>query len=270
MEELRENIALLVENGLCIAFSGGVDSSVLLKIASQEAKKQNKPIFAVTFETKLHPCADVENAKKVAKEAGAIHDIIKVDELNDVDILNNPVDRCYKCKQYLFEKLVEFAEEKSLKNIIDGTNFDDLGEYRPGIKALRELGIKSPLADLKITKNKVRQYAEKMGLSVSNRPSAPCLATRLPYNTKIDFEILKQIDNGEIYLKSMGFLVNRIRLHGDVARIEIKKEQFAEFLAKNEEILQNLKEIGFVYITLDVEGFRSGSMDIYVKEEKWT
>ncbi|MFI3116293.1 MAG: ATP-dependent sacrificial sulfur transferase LarE [Clostridia bacterium] len=266
MEKLREKIKSLLDSDLCVAFSGGVDSSVILKIACEEAKKLQKNVFAVTFETKLHPFSDIEVSKKVAFDTGAIHHIIKVNELENVDILNNPVDRCYKCKKYLFETLVDFAKEKGIKNVIEGTNFDDLSEYRPGIKALSELSIISPLAELEISKEMVRKYAHELGLSVSNRPSAPCLATRLPYNTKIDFELLEKIDLGETYLKELGFLVNRIRVHDDIARIEIKKEDFERFIAKNIEITKKLKEIGFVYITLDIEGFRSGSMDIYVKE----
>lgn len=269
MIQLHQKIGKLVENGLCVAFSGGVDSSLILKVACIEAKKQGKEVFAVTFETKLHPCTDIEIAEKVAKDIGAKHYVIQINELENREILKNPVDRCYICKKYLFEKLVIFAKEKGLENIIEGTNFEDLSEYRPGIKALKEIGIISPLADLKISKSRVRQYAEELGISVSNRPSAPCLATRLPYGTTIDLELLGKIDLGENYLKTLGFDVNRIRIHGDIARIEIKKSDFAKFLEKNDEIVNKLKTLGFVYITLDVEGFRSGSMDIYVKEEKW-
>lgn len=269
MENLHKKIAKLTKDGLCVAFSGGVDSSVILKIACMEAKKQNKEIYAVTFETKLHPCADIEIARQIANDVGALHKIISVNELESKELLHNPVDRCYICKRYLFSKLVEFAEQNGIKNIIDGTNFEDLSEYRPGIKALKELKIISPLAELEISKADVRKYAEKLGLSVAKRPSAPCLATRLPYNTKIDFALLEKIDLGEKYLSSLGFLVNRIRVHNDIARIEIKNEDFASFINQKDQIIAKLKEIGFIYITLDIEGFRSGSMDVYVKEGKW-
>ncbi|MFI3228097.1 MAG: ATP-dependent sacrificial sulfur transferase LarE [Clostridia bacterium] len=267
MEQLQKKMKELLTEGLCVAFSGGVDSSVILKLACIEAKKQNKEVFAVTFETKLHPCADIEIAKKVAKDVGATHHIIKVNELDNVEILNNPVDRCYICKKYLFQNLKTFAQENGIKNVIDGTNFDDLKEYRPGIKALNELGVISPLVELEINKKQVREFAEKLGLSVSKRPSAPCLATRLPYNTKIEFELLEKIDIGENFLKSIGFLVNRIRVHGDIARIEIEKCKFSDFIEQNNKITQELQEIGFTYITLDMQGFRSGSMDIYVRGE---
>lgn len=256
----------MVNDGLCIAFSGGVDSSLLLKIACDEAKITNTKVYAVTFDTKLHPVGDVTIAKRVATEFGAEHYIIKIDELANVDILNNPIDRCYRCKKHLFENLILFANENNLSNIIDGTNFDDTKEYRPGIKALKELNIISPLAELQITKQKVRKFAESLGISVANRPSAPCLATRLPYNTAIDYELLAKIEKGETYLKELGFAVNRIRVHLDIARIEILPKQFNLFIQNNTEITNYLKNLGFTYITLDIEGFRSGSMDIHIKE----
>ncbi len=267
MKELIDRMTDLVKKDIAIAFSGGVDSSLLLKIACDIAKKQNTKVYAVTFNTKLHPMCDLENAQAIAKEVGAVHHIIDVNEFDSVDIKNNPVDRCYRCKHYLFSQLKGFAKQKNIQTIIDGTNFDDLSAYRPGIQALKELGICSPLADLRITKPTVREWAKELGLSVSIRPSAPCLATRLPYNTKIDFSVLEQIDRGEEFLKSLGFAVARIRLHGDIARIEIQPDFFALFLEKKEQIMRELQNLGFVYITLDLEGFRSGSMDIYIKKE---
>ncbi len=267
MIKLKQRIRELIDEGLAIAFSGGVDSSILLKIACDEAKAMHKKVHAITFETKLHPSCDLENAEKIATEVGAVHHIIRVNELDNIDIKFNPVDRCYKCKHYLFSSLIEFAKKLELKNIIDGTNFDDLSQYRPGIKALAELGIISPLAELKISKAEVRKIASELGLTVSNRPSAPCLATRLPYNTEIDFALLENIDKGEDYLKSLGFLVNRIRVHKDIARIEIEKMQFSLFIEKSELITAELKKLGFTYITLDLEGFRSGSMDINLTQK---
>ncbi|WP_409969490.1 ATP-dependent sacrificial sulfur transferase LarE [Bengtsoniella intestinalis] len=264
MDALRRTLHTMVAEGACIAFSGGVDSSILLQISCQEGKKLGKPVYAVTFETKLHPCADLAIAQSVAQETGAIHHVIAVNELDNPAMLQNPIDRCYQCKKYLFATLVDFAKQHHLPHIIDGTNADDLTVYRPGIKALRELGIVSPLAELGISKAQVRDLASAMGLSVSNRPSAPCLATRLPYNTPIDFDTLHQIDLGETYLKDMGFAVCRIRLHGDIARIEIPKADFPQFLAKQEPIVLHLKHLGFPYVTLDLEGFRSGSMDIHL------
>lgn len=267
MQNLINKITPLVIDGLCVAFSGGVDSSLLLKIACDIGKNLSLPIYAVTFETKLHPSTDLVIAKKVANELGAIHHIVKVDELSNINITNNPIDRCYRCKKYLFQTLLEFAKEKNIKNVIDGTNYDDTHEYRPGIKALQELGIISPLVELQITKPMVRQMANSLGISVAKRPSAPCLATRLPYNTDIDYDILEKIEQGETFLKSLGFSTNRIRLHNDIVRIEIPPNQFTEFITLNEKITEFLQNLGFIYITLDIEGFRSGSMDIKIKKE---
>ncbi len=268
MEKIRERIKALLTGDIVIAFSGGVDSSLLLKLTCEEGEKLGKKVYAVTFETKLHPACDLDNAKKIAEEVGAIHHVIQVDELENIDIKYNPEDRCYRCKYYLFQTLKAYAEKVSAVNILDGTNYDDLSAYRPGIQALKELGIISPLVELEITKREVRQYAKDLGLSVSNRPSAPCLATRLPYGAEIDFDLLEQIDQGEDYLKTIGFAVNRIRVHGDIARIEIEKKQFTVFKEQSEEIVEQLKKLGFVYITLDMEGFRSGSMDIHINKEK--
>lgn len=263
-EILRKKIGPMVGKGLCVAFSGGVDSSLLLKIACDLGKIQDKQVFAVTFDTELHPSADLPLAKAMAQEFGATHQIISVNEFESVDILNNPIDRCYRCKKHLFQTLLQFSQENKLLYTIDGTNFDDLSAYRPGIQALKELGVSSPLAEEKITKETVRQIAVHLGISVANRPSSPCLATRLPYNTAISMELLKKIDQGEELLQKKGFLVNRIRVHGDIARVEILPEQFTSFLELGDEVISPLKSLGFRYITLDLEGLRSGSMDIHL------
>lgn len=259
---LKNEMSRFVEEGVCIAFSGGVDSSLILKIACEISKEKNKAIYAVTFDTKLHPKSDITISKQVAKTMGAIHKVIKIDEFENEEILMNPIDRCYQCKKYLFTQLLNFAKANNIKYIIDGTNADDLNEYRPGLKALSELGVISPLAKLGISKKEVREMAKKLDISVANRPSTPCLATRLPYNTRITVELLENIEKAEKYIKKLGFEVVRVRVHGDIVRIEIEKEQFLKFLDKKDLIISYLKDLGFVYISLDLEGFRSGSMDI--------
>ncbi|MFI3174677.1 MAG: ATP-dependent sacrificial sulfur transferase LarE [Bacillota bacterium] len=270
IEILAQRMETLVKEGVCIAFSGGADSALLLKMASlakEKIMKETKKlpvVVALTFDTALHPKTDLVAAKKLTEEFQVEHVIFSINELDNEVILQNPVDRCYHCKKYLFETVKTFAKEREISHIIDGTNFDDLSEYRPGLLALKELQIESPLAEAEITKEKVREQLKKLGLAVAKRPSAPCLATRIPYDTKIDLELLAQIDKGEQYLQSIGFLVNRIRVHGLIARIEIEKSQFALFLQKQEEITQVLHDLNFTYITLDLEGFRSGSMDIHL------
>lgn len=164
----------------------------------------------------------------------------------------------------MFEKLLAYADEAGAETILEGTNEDDLHVYRPGLVAVRELGVKSPLAEAHLTKPEVRALAKKEGISVANRPAAPCLATRLPYGSELDFEVLKKIDEGEQYMKSLGFEIVRIRLHGNVTRIEVPVAEFGKFMEQREAVLAKLKELGFVYVTLDMEGFRSGSMDVDV------
>ena len=165
----------------------------------------------------------------------------------------------------LFEKLVEFAHENGYKTVADGTNADDHNEYRPGIQALGELGVVSPLAELGITKNEVRHFAKELGIRVHNKPSAPCMATRFPYNTEITRESLEKVELAENYLKQCGLEVCRLRVHSDIARIEVKEEDFEKVLINRKNIASELKKIGFTYITLDIEGFRSGSMDVGLK-----
>ncbi len=246
------------EDGLCLAFSGGVDSTVLLKLATLS----NINVIAVTFDTYLHPVRDIESSMAIAKEFGVEHYVIKINELENHNIFNNPPNRCYHCKHLLFSKLKDFALLKGYKTLIDGTNFDDLHEYRPGLQALKELEVLSPFALLEIKKETVRQIARELKLDVSEKPSSPCLATRIPYNTMIKPAQLKQIESAEEYLKTLGFNNIRVRYHGDTARIEIDTKDIIKAAKQAREISVKLKEIGFVYVTLDLEGFRSGSMDI--------
>lgn len=258
---LKERMRELAKEDICLAFSGGVDSSLLLKLAADEAAKTGKKVYAVTFDSRLHPSCDLEIARRVAAELGGIHEIISVDELEQEEIRQNPVNRCYLCKRHLFTTLTQLAREKGVRYILDGTNEDDMHVYRPGIKALKELGIISPLAELHITKDSVKKLAAEYGISVASRPSTPCMATRLPYNTRIDYDVLSRIEQGEAYLKGLVQGNVRLRLHGEIARLEVDESSFSNILEMRHEITEKLKGLGFMYVTLDLEGFRSGSMD---------
>ncbi|MEW3562680.1 ATP-dependent sacrificial sulfur transferase LarE, partial [Enterococcus avium] len=238
---------------VCIAFSGGVDSSLLLKIACDNGRKYKTPVYAVTFNTMLHPACDLDTAKKVARELGAEHVVIQVDELEMEGMRDNPPERCYLCKKHLFTALLDFAREKGITCILDGTNEDDTHVYRPGIRALKELGIISPLALCHITKRQVKELSSAFGISVASRPSTPCMATRLPYGTKLDYEILRKIEKGEAYLRTVFEGNVRLRLHQDTVRLELDPAQMAAALEKREEICSVLKKLGFSYITLDLE-----------------
>ena len=264
--KLLEEVDRLSQEDVVLAFSGGVDSSLLLKLFSKSTKKTGKKVYAVTVHTKIHPMKDLEISRRVADEMGVEHKIISIDELKEAGIEDNPVNRCYLCKKSIFEKLQRYAEELGVKQVVEGTNEDDLHVYRPGIKAIRELGINSPLADSGFTKEEVRKLAAELGVSVSNRPSTPCMATRFPYGTILDYESIQKVEEAEKWLRDLGFYNVRIRVHGDIARIEVDKNEMIMLLEKLEEIVEKLKEFGYDYITLDLEGFRSGSMDIHIKK----
>lgn len=272
-EENRESYLKLitylkehVNEGIGIAFSGGVDSSLLLKLACDVGKQYGRPVLAITFETKLHPHGDLEEATRMASDFGAVHKAIEVDEFSDPEIMRNPEDRCYRCKNLLFRTLIHHANMEDYHYLMDGTNYDDRNVYRPGMQALKELGIRSPLLELEITKAQIRSLAADLGIASSDRPSAPCLATRLPYGTKLDFEVLARLDQGEHYIRALGFYNVRLRLHQDILRIEVDQADFMTFMEKRENIINEMKRLGFLYITLDMEGFRSGSMDIKIQK----
>lgn len=261
-DKLKQMMDEYAKAPVCLAFSGGVDSSLLLKLACESGRKYKNPVYAVTFHTMLHPACDLDTAKRVADEMGAEHIVIQVDELQMEGMKDNPPDRCYLCKKHLFTTLLEFAREKNVTCILDGTNEDDMHVYRPGIKALKELGIISPLALCHITKKEVKELAAELSVSVASRPSTPCMATRLPYGTKLDYEILRKIERGEEYLRTVFRGNVRLRLHRDTVRLELDPAQMVAAVEKRDEICKKLKELGFCYITLDLEGFRSGSMDL--------
>lgn len=218
----------------------------------------NHPVLAITFETKLHPHGDLAEAKALAESFGAVHKVIEVDEFADPEIMYNPVDRCYRCKNLLFKTLIKTAEDEDYHYLIDGSNYDDLNAYRPGMRALKELGIHSPLLELQITKKEIRSLSSDLNIVTSTRPSAPCLATRLPYGAALDFNLLERIDLGEKFIKSLGFYNVRLRAHNDILRIEIDKEDFMKFMECQEAVLKRLKELSFVYITLDLGRFPFG------------
>ncbi len=263
-DKLLQQIHTYAQEDTALAFSGGVDSALLLYLLSQAARETGRQIYAVTFQTALHPQADVSYARQFARSLGIDCHVLKVNELEDTLILDNPPDRCYYCKKMLYEKLLEFAGEHGISNVLEGSNGDDLHVYRPGFRAVQELGIASPLAQYRITKAQVRQMAGEYGLSCASRPSAPCLATRIPYHTPLDMHLLARIDQGEQFLKSLGFDNVRIRVHRDIARIETDPGQFSLFLQKRKEIIRGLQALGLSYLTLDLEGFRSGSMDVHL------
>ncbi|MDE5909512.1 MAG: ATP-dependent sacrificial sulfur transferase LarE [Lachnospiraceae bacterium] len=265
--KLIHKMAQYASQDVAVAFSGGVDSCLILKLACAAAEETGNRVYAITMQTRLHPNGEIEEARKVCEEIGAVHIVIAADELEGAGIMSNPVNRCYLCKRYLFLKMRERADELLVSVILEGTNEDDLHVYRPGIQALRELQITSPLAEIGFTKAEVRRMAGEYGLTSAKKPSAPCLATRFPYGTELSYERMAQVEKGETFLKGFGLHNVRIRVHDKLARIEVDESIFVDFLSHKEEIISYLKNLGFVYITLDMEGFRSGSMDVEISKK---
>lgn len=265
-QKLQKQMLVYAQGDMLVAFSGGVDSSLILKLAVQAAAKTGHKVYGIMVHTMLHPMGEVEDARTTAEQIGAEFRVLEIDELKGADILDNPVDRCYRCKKYLFRNLIEEGEKLGVSAMMEGTNEDDLHVYRPGLRAIRELGIHSPLAEAGMTKAEVRKLAGELGISVSNKPSMPCLATRFPYGTRISYEAMRKVDEGEVFVRSLGFYNVRLRIHNDVARIEVDVNEMPRLLEHCEQIVAKLKNLGYDYITVDLEGFRSGSMDLHVKK----
>ncbi len=261
LNELRRMLEDLSADGVCAAFSGGVDSTLLLTVLSEIYARKPFPLLAVVFATAVHTAEETASAMKQAEELGVPAERVERDVLSDPVLRGNPKDRCYHCKRALFSEMKRIAEAHGIRNLVDGTNADDTKVYRPGRKALEELGVLSPLAVCGFTKDEIRAAARGLLIPVADKPSTPCLATRFPYDTAMTDEALRRVERGEAVLREFGLKVVRLRVHGDVARIETDPDGFELASARRFEIAFALRKEGFPYVTLDLEGFRSGSMD---------
>ena len=253
---------------LAVAFSGGVDSSLLLKLACEGAGTSGRKVWAVTVKSELQPEQDMRLAAEEAKGSEAEHVVLKICVLENDGIRNNSKDRCYLCKRLMFAHIRAFAEKKGTSVVLEGTNADDLHVFRPGIRALRELGIRSPFAEAGFGKEDVRKLAAEYGLSAAERPSAPCLATRFPYGAELTQESLHMAEQGEAFLHDQGFQTVRLRVHGRLARVEVPAGELTRLLDCRREVTEYLHELGYRRVTADLEGFRSGSMDEAENEEE--
>lgn len=243
-----------------VAFSGGVDSTLLLAEALDVLGKAN--VLAVTLTGSLFPPEEVYETNALAERLGAAHTVLAQHPLEVAGLADNPPDRCYVCKRALFRSVTDLAEERGLAEVLDGSNADDANAHRPGTKALRELGVVSPLMDAGLAKADVRALSRRLNLPTADRPSSPCLATRFPYGQPITEAALERVAAAERHLRHLGYEVCRVRDHGDVARIEVPPEQVARLVSRQHgRIVTDLKALGYAYVTVDLEGYRSGAMD---------
>lgn len=262
--EKLQSILKEMENVL-VAFSAGVDSTFLLCCAKEAL---NDKALAVTARSASFPQRELDESVKLAKMLKVEHLLIDSEELKNSDYRENPPDRCFYCKSDLFGKLRKIADEKGIPFVLDGANLDDTGDYRPGSKAAEELAVRSPLKEAELTKEDIRRLSKEKNLPTWNKPSFACLASRFPYGTAITEEKLAIVEQAENVLHELGFHQFRLRHHDKIARIEVTKDQLPRFLNNgiSEKVISELKNLGYSYITVDLEGYRSGRMNDELKK----
>jgi uncharacterized protein len=243
---------------VAIAFSGGLDSTFLAKIAYDTLKSN---ALAITIASDLHPQWEQKQAIKLGKKIRIKHIILNIDENDIENFSENTKDRCYFCKNEIFAKIIQIAKENDINNVLDGSTIDDKFDYRPGLKALKELGVISPLKTVGFNKKEIRILSKNMDLETWDKPSFACLASRFPYGIKITKDRLKTVENAEDFLLSLGFKQFRVRYHNEIARIEVLKDDFKKIITNSESIIKKFKKLGFKYVTLDIQGYRSGSLN---------
>ena len=241
-----------------VAFSGGVDSTLLLKVAYDTLGER---AIAATADSETYPREELEQARELAALIGCRHVVVRTDELHDPEYAANSPDRCYHCKKTLFAELEPLAQQLGLRSIAYGAMADDIGTHRPGHRAAAEFQVRSPLIEAGLGKAEIRTLAQRLGLPNWNKPSFACLSSRIAYGETVTAEKLRALDEAERFIRGLGLRQFRVRHHDTIARLEVQPEDFALVVERREAIVDRLKQLGYVYITLDLQGFRSGSMN---------
>ncbi len=250
-----------------IAYSGGVDSTFLLKVSHDVLGDR---VLAVTAISETYPEGEIQRAVRIATGLSIRHRIIETEELSNESFSSNPPERCYYCKGELFTRLIDIARQEGIAFVIDGSNHDDTGDFRPGMQAAKDLGIRSPLKEVGLTKEEIRVLSAEMGLETWDAPSSACLSSRFPYGMSITKEALKKVGAAESAMRRLGFIQFRVRHYGDIARIEVEKSEIPKFADEDlrKEVVSAIKSAGYTYICLDLEGYRTGSMNEVLKTKR--
>ena len=266
-QKLEQLKTLFTEmNQALIAYSGGVDSTLVAKIAYDVLGDR---ALAITAESPSLLPEELEDARIQAAVIGITHEVVETSEMDNPNYTSNPINRCYFCKSELHDTLKPLAQQKGYPYVVDGINADDLRDYRPGIQAAKERGARSPLAEVGVTKAEVRQLSKQLGLPWWDKPAQPCLSSRFPYGEEITVSKLQRVGRAEIYLRRLSFANLRVRSEGDTARIELPPDQIKEFVLTTDlpQLVSAFQELGFVYVTLDLEGYRSGKLNQVLNQE---